>query len=352
MSGTSLDGIDIAFCRFQEMKGKWDFQILNAETIEYTGNWKNRLSTLSEADAEKFVATDIDYGLLLGKVTNDFIKKNNIDADFICSHGHTIFHQPSKHFTVQIGNGSAISALSGHTVVCDFRQLDVSLGGQGAPLVSIGDRLLFGEYDYCLNLGGFSNISFEKEGNRIAFDICPANIILNFLAEKAGFKFDKSGSLAKSGNICFELLETLNNLEYYSLGPPKSLGKEWVISHFLPALAKYNISIEDKLRTVNEHIVIQISRVVQSSSKSKVFVSGGGVYNTFLLKSLEEKTKSIIVIPEPGIVEFKEAMIFAFLGTLRMRNEINCLCSVTGAIHDSCGGVIFSGLPPNKLKAL
>ncbi len=341
MSGTSLDGIDLAYCRFEEKHGKWKSQILKAETVGYSDRWKQILSNLFEVKAEELEKADIEYANLTAEILNDFIENNNIKADFICSHGHTIFHEPSKKITLQIGNGSVIAAKTGHTVICDFRKLDVSLGGQGAPLVPIGDRLLFGEYDSCLNLGGFSNISFEKEGQRIAFDICAVNIVLNHLAEKKGKDFDVNGSIAETGGLCNELLKALNDLEYYSLNPPKSLGKEWVIKKFLPILERYAIPTEDKLRTVTEHIAIQISKVLTNNSGANVLVTGGGAYNSFLIALLKEKTTVDVVIPDPMIIEFKEALIFGLLGTLRVRNEINCLSSVTGAAEDSCAGTIY-----------
>ena len=341
MSGTSLDGIDIAYCRFKEDNGQWSFIILLAVTIDYPDYWIKKLTNIDKTKARAFVEIDIRYGIYLGELIKDFIEKNKIEVDFIGSHGHTAMHEPSKKITYQIGNGAAIAAVSAVTVVSNFRQMDVILGGEGAPLVPLGDRLLFGDYDMCLNLGGFSNISFEKDNKRVAFDICPVNIALNFAANSIGKKYDKNGSMAGSGETCHDMVKELNDLEYYFLDPPKSLGKEWLVEHFLPVINRYDIPAENKLRSLVEHISLQISNVISTHSGKNVLATGGGVYNRFLMEMIKEKTDADIIIPDPLIIEFKEALIFAFLGVLRMRNEINCLCSVTGAERDSCSGAIY-----------
>lgn len=341
MSGTSLDGIDIAYCKFHEVEGKWDFEILIAETVSYSEEWKKRLSSLIEAKPDELVKTDIEYAYLTADIVNAFISIHQIIPDLISSHGHTVFHEPSRKRTLQIGNGAVIAEKTGINVAYDFRRVDVDIGGQGAPLVPVGDRLLFPEYDYCLNLGGFSNISFEKGNNRIAFDICPVNIILNLFSEKKGIPYDNNGDIAKSGSLNKLLLRDLNNIEYYFNPPPKSLGKEWLSGIFIPIVEKYDIPIEDKLRTLTEHISFQIAKILNFYKKNNVLVTGGGVYNSFLINLIKQKTKVEIIIPQAEIVEYKEALIFGLLGILRMRNEINCLSSVTGAREDSCSGKII-----------
>ena len=227
MSGTSLDGVDIAFCKFVYNEG-WDYEIIDATTIKYPEDWEKRLYNLPESQAETLALTDIEFGQYLGKIVNDYISKNNFSVDFISSHGHTVYHQPEKRLTLQIGDGPSIFAVTGLPVIYDFRSLDVALGGQGAPLVPIGDKLLFNEYYYCLNLGGIANISFEDKGRRIAFDICPVNQVINYLASECGKSFDDKGTIASKGRLNLRLLNMLNDLEYYSQLPPKSLGKEWV----------------------------------------------------------------------------------------------------------------------------
>ncbi|MFI5218705.1 MAG: anhydro-N-acetylmuramic acid kinase [Bacteroidia bacterium] len=348
MSGTSLDGVDIAYCVFQKKSGLWKYKILHAETIQYNYQWKNRLANLHKSDAETFVKTHTQLGKYFGELINKFIKKYKIKPDLISSHGHTVFHQPENGFTSQIGDGTQIAAITGIKTVCDFRSRDLALKGQGAPLVPVGDRLLFSEYDYCLNLGGIANISFEKRKQRIAFDICPVNMALNDLANEAGFDFDNKGKLSSKGKINSKLLEKLNTLEFYRIPPPKSLGKEWYEHNFKTVLKKSKIKLPDRLRTVTEHIAKQISSVVnnQSGSKNitakKILVTGGGAHNDFLIQCIAEKTRAQVIIPLKKIIDFKEALVFAFLGVLRMNNEINILKSVTGAMHDHSGGAIYS----------
>lgn len=340
MSGTSLDGIDLAEIVFDYSNGKWNFNILAAETVTYSSYWKDELREAINYSEEKLERLDFKYSEKLSEEILKFIKKHNIlEIDAVCSHGHTILHQPEKGFTYQIGNLPRISKMIGHTVVCDFRVQDVELGGQGAPLVPIGDKLLFSEYDYCLNLGGFANCSFEKDGQRIAFDICPANIVLNKYAEKLGKDFDEDGKLAASGNLDEGLLEKLNALSFYDEKPPKSLGLEWVKKYIFSLLEASEISSEDILRTFTEHIAIQLAK--QLAGNASVLITGGGAYNSFLIERLKKLALVEVVIPSPEIVEYKEALIFGLLGVLKLRGEVNCLASVTGASKNHSSGKIF-----------
>jgi len=339
MSGTSLDGVDIALCSFKRVGEKWTFTIDAAETVAYDDNWKRILSTIHAKNAEEFAFTNVQYGKYLGNLVRDFLNKNQRTADFISSHGHTVFHQPSRQFTFQLGDGAALSVAGGLPVVCDFRSTDVALGGQGAPLVPIGDKLLFSEYDYCLNLGGIANVSFDRNGDRVAFDVCPCNIVLNGLANEVGKNYDENGRLAASGEINDGLLQQLNRLSYYGKKSPKSLGREDVERNFIPLLVSSNLSIEDKLSTLCDHVAIQITSTVNDGHK--LLITGGGVYNEFLIKRIKHYSKAAILIPEKKIIEFKEALIFAFLGVLRWIGEINCMKSVTGATKDSIAGAVY-----------
>lgn len=341
MSGTSLDGLDIAYCQFERSGTKWSFRIHCAETVPYSEEWRTRLSNLEKGSALDLATTDTEYGHLAGSLTRTFIDKHNIFPDFIASHGHTVFHQPEKRITWQIGKGSSIAAETGLPVVCDFRSLDVALGGQGAPLVPIGDRLLFGEYDYCLNLGGFANISHEKDGERIAYDICPVNIVLNHLAGKTGKAFDPSGQMARSGDLSPALFDELNRLSYYGKLPPKSLGKEWVLSHIFPVLENAPIQINDQMNTFCEHIAAQVAKSTAGQGKGKMLITGGGAFNGYLVERIKELSGNEIILPDENTINFKEALIFAFLGVLRWREETNCLRSVTGAGKDTSGGAIY-----------
>ena len=339
MSGTSLDGIDFVYVQFDK-KNYTDFTILASKTVAYSKDWKQKLQNAILFSDEELGVLDINYGVLLGKETNQFIDEFKIDTiDFIASHGHTILHQPDKGITLQVGDGQVIADKTSHKVVCDFRTQDVKLGGQGAPLVPIGDELLFFEYDYCLNLGGFANVSFKKNNKRIAFDICPVNIVMNFYAEKLGVEYDDKGQITSTGNINIDLLEKLNLLTFYQQKPPKSLGLEWVKKEIFPIIDLYKIPIKDMLRTYVEHIAIQITN--QLKNKTKVLVTGGGAFNDFLISRIKFLNNVEFIIPSKKLINFKEALVFSFLGLLRTENKVNCLKSVTGAKRNHSSGDIF-----------
>ncbi|HRZ32503.1 MAG TPA: anhydro-N-acetylmuramic acid kinase, partial [Flavobacterium sp.] len=284
-----------------------------------------------------------DYTDYLGNTIKKFIDKHKSHLiDAVCSHGHTILHQPQNGLTLQIGNLPKIATIVGKTVVCDFRVQDVELGGQGAPLVPIGDRLLFSEYDFCLNLGGFSNVSFEEKGQRIAFDISPVNTVLNYYANQLGLEYDDKGKIASSGKVNLDLLNELNSLDYYQKPYPKSLGFEFVKKIILPLIENYTVSIEDKMNTFIEHIAIQTDFSLPEK-EGKLLITGGGAYNDFLVEKMQKYLpKMQLIIPDSKTLEYKEALIFGLLGVLKLRNEINVLSSVTGAKHNHCSGNIFN----------
>lgn len=346
MSGTSLDGVDIAYCKFIKKNEKWSYQIEHAHTVPYSKKWRELLSIVEGKSAFELIEANVSYGHYLGEITSSFIKKHKLKPDFIASHGHTIFHQPNKKITFQLGAGACIAVETNTTTVCDFRTTDVALGGQGAPLVPIGDRLLFSNYNACLNLGGFANISFEKNYKRRAFDVCPVNIVINELCNYIGKKYDNKGWIGKKGKINVMLLQKLNSLAYYQnkAESAKSLGKEWIIQYFNPILKSFEISIEDKIRTLYEHMAIQITtsiNTINSKKKASVLVTGGGAYNDFLIERIKNYSNHNIVIPDKKTIEFKEALIFSFLGLLRVREEYNCLKEVTGARKSNVGGSIY-----------
>ncbi|MGE0089226.1 MAG: anhydro-N-acetylmuramic acid kinase [Bacteroidales bacterium] len=341
MSGTSLDGLDIVWVQF-EKNNLWNFKIKKSTTIKYSSELSSKLLYANQLTGLDLVKLSKDFGRFIGTNVNDFIKDFDCKIDFIASHGHTVFHQPDKGITLQIGDGNEIVTTTGLQTICDFRSLDVALGGQGAPLVPIGDRHLFADFDFCINIGGFANISFEKDNKRLAYDICPANIVLNHLVKPIGHEFDKDGEIARSGNFCKELYQELNELDYYELSFPKSLGREWLEGNFFPVLDKYDITTDDKLNTVCYHIANQIVKSTNLFQSGKILITGGGAYNSYLIELIKNKSKHQLVIPDKQIVEYKEALIFAFLGLLKINNQINCMASVTGAQRDSCCGVIYN----------
>jgi anhydro-N-acetylmuramic acid kinase len=352
MSGTSLDGLDIACCQFApKNNGQYDYSITVAETIPYSDEWKHRLSTLENASAYELVQADAELGKHFGNQVVIFVNKYNLHPDLVASHGHTIFHRPELGFSTQIGNGNAIMATSYLPVIYDFRSLDVALGGQGAPLVPIGDQLLFPDYSFCLNLGGISNVSYNLAGKRLAYDISLCNIPLNYLSRLLGSEYDKDGNIARSGKINNPLLDDLNSLPYFSQAGPKSLGKEWFVNIFLPVLEQYSLSVQDRLRTVVEHVAFQITNNLENLPKGKMLVTGGGAFNNFLIERMHQMSHHEIFIPDKLVVNYKEALIFAFLGFLRVNNLINTQASVTGACENSCGGSI-AGLPASLISLI
>lgn len=342
MSGTSLDGLDLAYCHFTNEYGLWNYKILKAETIEYNEERRKQLNKIMLGSAVEITELDADLGTFIGKEIKKMTTKNSLSVDFISSHGHTVFHQPAKGFTLQIGSGAHICAAAMLPVVCDFRKLDVALGGQGAPLVPIGDKLLFSHYEYCLNLGGIANISFDQAGSRIAFDICPVNIVLNELAQQLGKPFDKNGEMAARGKVDAALLQQLNDMDYYKEKFPKSIGREWIDEAVFPLIKKINLSVEDRLATFCQHVAEQIANILLRSG-GEMLITGGGAFNNFLVEKIKDACTGKVktVLPGADIIMFKEALIFAFLGVLRMRGEVNCLSSVTGANRDNVGGAIY-----------
>ena len=337
MSGTSLDGLDICFAKFTK-NPDWNFEILKYKTFPYSADWESKLRNSIYLSGEKLAKLNSDYGFFLGEKTAEFISENHIEnLNLIASHGHTVFHQPNNGFTLQIGDGRAIGIRTGKPVIYDFRSQDVLLSGSGAPLVPIGDELLFSEFDACLNLGGFSNISLKRNGIRIAFDICPVNIILNKSASELGKKYDENGNFAKIGMTDEKLLKKLNQLEFYRQKAPKSLGTEWVNENIFPLIG--NQKPEDLLSTFTEHSAVQIAKIFEDFEIKNVLITGGGTYNSFLIEKIKSKTKTEIHIPEKEIIEYKESLIFAFMGVLKTLNINNILSSATGSLHDHCSGI-------------
>jgi anhydro-N-acetylmuramic acid kinase len=326
MSGTSLDGIDVAEIIFNVSENRtWSYKIISSETVSYAKGWKDKLQKAISFSEQKLTALNSEYTIYLAKVISEFISRKKI-------------------FKLD-------ASLINQKVVCDFRIQDLDLGGNGAPLVPIGDQLLFSEYDYCLNLGGFANVSFEEKieqlkSKRVAYDVCPLNIVLNYLAEQKGYSFDESGNLARGGKLSEELFQQLNDLPFYTMNPPKSLGLEWVKNEVFPLLKSSAISIEDQLHTITEHVAFQLSN--QFKKDSNILVTGGGAYNSYLMERINNYKTINLIIPSPELIEYKEALIFGLLGILKLRNENNCLKSVTGATKDHSSGVIY--FPKNQLE--
>ena len=341
MSGTSLDGIDIVYVNFK-LDQYWKYELIHVNTYKYEKKWITLLQNISKEKIISIKKIDIDYTKLLSKYVIDFIDEFSIkDIDFVSSHGHTALHQPSKSLTYQIGNLPILAKYINQKVVCDFRVQDVELGGQGAPLVPVGEEYLFSEYNTLINLGGFANITKRIKNNLIAYDICPINIVFNHLSRLMELKYDDGGYIASSGSINEDLYNNLQRLSYYNQDPPKSLGVEWVNIQIHSILKDFqDIPIKDLMNTFSNHFAFQIAKNI--GDHDEVLLTGGGAYNDYLIEKIKNLTNSKISIPDPKIIEYKEALIFSFLGLLRVLEINNCYSSVTGAIKNHCSGKIHN----------
>ncbi|MDA0931663.1 MAG: anhydro-N-acetylmuramic acid kinase [Bacteroidetes bacterium] len=330
MSGTSLDGLDLCLAEFLFSDQVWKFQIFDFQTIPYTETWKQKLATAHSLEAEDLSHLDRLYGRWLGEQSVAFLSDKPVDL--IASHGHTIFHQPARGFTLQIGHGGVLHTTTGIPVVNDFRSEDVADGGQGAPLVPVGDALLFGAYAACLNLGGFSNISWETQhGQRLAGDLVPINLVFSEILKPLNIDFDSEGQLSLTGNVDSSVLKELNALPMMQRAFPRSFGREDLEAEVFPVLLRHSLSIPDTLATSREWMAGNISRHLNLNGIKSCLLSGGGSYNTALVQSIQEKTTCTLAIPSAQLVEAKEALIFGFLGLLRALGEVNVWHEVTGS---------------------
>jgi anhydro-N-acetylmuramic acid kinase len=344
MSGSSLDGIDLALCALHFTDGRWNFHIQRTRTIPYDAPFRERLRQVMVGSALDLARLHVELGRMIGHACREFMGTDAVDV--IGSHGHTLFHLPGEGITTQIGSGAEIAALTGVTTVCDFRTSDVALGGQGAPLVPLGEQLLFPDVPCFLNLGGIANISVHAGEKVTGYDIGPCNMAFNLLAEEAGMSYDEGGGMAASGVLDSELLEQLNALPFYQQPPPRSLGREWFEDQVRPLIKDQRLLLNDRLRTVVEHVAVQLARELDRHGVQRVVVTGGGAFNNFLIERLRSLTSTSIELPGKELIEQKEALIFALLGVLRLRGEVNALASVTGAKRDSIGGSVYLGDPP------
>ena len=337
MSGTSLDGLDLAFCKFTDDD---KYEIVSFQSVPYPEDIALLHKTVHESEGEDLKNTETYYSDFVAQELVRFINGLEQEPQFIACHGHTVFHQPERKMTFQMLNGHIVLEHTGITTIFDFRSLDIALGGNGAPLVPIGDKNLFSEWDGCLNIGGIANISTDYNGQRRAFDICPANIVLNKLANEQDLPFDKDGNLARNGIINEQLLNNLNDLDFYKLFEAKSLGLEWIEDHFLPRLHGYNF--QERITTCTEHMAIQIANSIEKLGARRILCTGGGVFNNYLIERIKAHTDTLIHRPDRNLIEAKEALIFAYLGKLRLENKVNVLASFTGAKNDSCSGIVLN----------
>lgn len=343
MSGSSLDGIDIAYCTFSKKNQQWTYELVKVVCVDYTREWQNKLKNIETLSALEFVQLDIELGHLFAKAVLDFLSENNLQKpDFISSHGHTAFHNPNRGYTSQIGSGAVINSRLNTPVVCDLRMQDVVLGGNGAPIVPVGEKYLFPRHKVFLNLGGIANISIHQKENILAYDVCPANTLLNFYANQLGKPFDEGGKFAEKGVSHTSLLEELENIPYSLASAPKSLSTEYIWEHYKPILDKYSFSPQDYLATISEHIAIQIAKQMQNFPSQKILITGGGALNNFLVERMKAHLKYWdIEVPDFETVFYKEALIMAFIGLLRLENIENVYSSVTGSSRNSISGAVY-----------
>lgn len=343
MSGTSHDGLDLCLAEFIHNGESWIYRILKTKSVEYDKPLQQRLMEAYNLSGRELAMLNAWFGAWIADRINELTKDFTADhVDAIGSHGHTIFHDPTHGYTTQIGSGAHIAAGTGIQCVCDFRSGDVARGGQGAPLVPIGDELLFPNYDICLNIGGIANLSYSTNDQRVAYDICPANMALNKLMELYySMPYDKDGELGRQGNIDESLLEKLNSLDYYNSKVSKSLGREWFENTFFPIIDSHSASPGNKIRTVYEHIATKIAESFAAKESGTVLLTGGGARNPFLTDLIDEKTNNSLIIPSDEVIDFKEALIFAFLAVLYLRKTPSSLASVTGSLNNSIGGCLY-----------
>ncbi len=351
MSGSSLDGLDLAVVEFElsnkEIKA-WN--LLKAKEVKFPKKLKDRLAIATKISAKELALLDHELGIWMGMVSNEFIGETKMEVDYIASHGHTIFHMPSDGFTKQIGSAAAMVALSGTSVICDFRSIDLAHGGQGAPLAPIVEHYLYPGYELYLNLGGIANISLHSKDSIIAFDVCPANQILNKLAAEKNLPFDEGGCFAANGKLNNELLEKLEADPFLAEDYPKSLDNNTLQEYYFPLFDQSPISTEDKLATAVQFIANSLAKAINKSlSKEKVtattlnlFVSGGGTFNTYLIEKIKLALPAVdLHFPSKADINFKEAILMALLGLLRILDKPNSFASVTGASKDTVNGSIY-----------
>ena len=354
MSGSSLDGLDLAFIEFEETGGKWNYDIKAAQCIPYNAAWQEQLKNAHNLSAFDYLKLHSAYGKFIGEKINEFIEQYSLhhQVQLVASHGHTVFHAPQMGMTSQLGEGAAIASVTEINVVSDLRAMDVAFGGQGAPLVPIGEKLLFADYDFCLNIGGIANITYKSVNGYIAFDVCAANRVLNLLVEKTGKTYDDEGKKAAAGKLYTPLLTRLNALSYYDKPFPKSLANSFGVEEVYPLIESFDISLEDKLRTYTEHIAMQIGYAAQkvisnsNTESKKLLITGGGGFNTFLVQRIQHALMPLsieVIVGDEMLVNYKEALIMGLIGALRWREEYNVINTVTGATRNSIGGAVWIG---------
>ncbi len=352
MSGSSLDGLDIAHCQFtfdgRPQKGQIRWQILDAETIAYPPEWQARLRKTTTMSPVELLETDADLGRWMGNQVRTFVAQRKLKIDLVASHGHTVFHFPEKGFSLQIGQGNHLAEKCGLPVIFDFRTADIAAGGQGAPLAPVVDEWLLTDYDFFLNLGGIANIACHTRDGFVGYDIIGTNQILDALAGKLNLAYDSGGQLARKGSLNPTLYNQLQKLDFLQQEPPKSLDNQWVRDNMTGPTLAFDDTIPNKMATIVElaafEIAKEINRLIPYAKhpNHQLLITGGGAHNTYLIERIKHFAPSNleIIIPTPQLINYKESLLIALLALLRQYGSPNSSPLVTGAGRNTVGGVL------------
>ncbi len=362
MSGTSMDGIDAALVNIDD---NFNFEFITGHSLDYPKEVRAKLLEIAnnKGNTSDICFMDFVVGKLFAQCTNELIAKSGLkakDIDYIASHGQTVFHIPQikdiggikTGSTLQIGNISVISELTGITTVGDFRSKDIAQGGQGAPLVPFADELIFkkDKNRAIQNIGGIGNVTvLSKDCETFAFDTGPGNMLIDAFCKKLfNLPFDKDGEIAAQGKINETWLNELLNEDYYKLTPPKSTGRELFNDGYIKAISQ--TAPKDKYDTIATLTALTAKTIANSykdfvlpkTNLDEIVIGGGGAYNKTMLKLIENYTGiSVKTHNDFGIDDkFKEAIAFAMLGFCTLNNTPNNLPSCTGAKKSVIMGVV------------
>jgi anhydro-N-acetylmuramic acid kinase len=345
MSGSSLDGLDLAICSFTDQS---IFTIHNSTTIELPLDLRTKLKNFSTLNAFQIADLDAYFALFSAHSIRDFTNNWIGGISLVVSHGHTLYHNPANAVSWQIGNGGIIAAVTGIDTLCDLRVQDVALGGQGAPLAALVDLNLFKDYTGLLNLGGIANITINQSNTVYSWDISPCNQVFNHLAQKEGKEFDKGGSIARSGKILMELIHKWQENTYFSQMPPKSMDNTWVKENYIKEIDKIDQPVKILMASFAEFVAIQLSKDLKSLdlNPGKILVTGGGAFNAHFISRLKVHLSPlnwVVEVAEESLINYKEAMLMAYMGHRYINKKTNTISTATGAEKDLISGALYLG---------
>lgn len=346
MSGSSMDGIDLAICEFPK---EGSYILHKSETIPLPDQLSDRITGFASLNPFEIADLDADFSLFVAQTINNFIGDFAGKIGLIVSHGHTIYHNPPKNVSWQLGNGGIIASKCGIDTLCDLRIQDVTLGGEGAPLASTLDFHIFKNHDLLINLGGIANVSLRGLENKLlSWDVGPCNQILNALAARNGMKYDDEGKLARKGIAIDEIMESWQKLDYFNREVPKSLDNSWVRQNFIEPILMLPYPNGDLLATSVEFLARQLADDIRKNSGFNMegLVTGGGAHNTYLIERINAHCSDLGVKVQPAareLIDYKEAILMAFMGHLYQQKRANTVSSATGAVKDIQAGGLYLG---------